>query len=274
MNQTIRSNYHNHIYLCKHAEGVPLDYVKLAKKYNYHTIGISDHGPLCDEVLNKIITRRMSFDEYYNIYLSLMKQAKEEEGITVLSALEIEYLPEMIPYYPKFLEDLDYLILGEHYFHYPKTDTNSDNYFSVYDIKTKEAAIAYKDQLIEGIKSGYFKIVAHPDIFCWAYGDWDDTCERIAIEIITAAKENNVLLEINANGIRNSIRKNKITKSSDGHISYGYPKYEFWLTAKRLNATVIVNDDTHWFNTFHDKYTIEAYALAKELNLNINDKIF
>lgn len=272
MKHQIKSNYHNHTYLCKHAEGTPIDYVRLAKKWGYHTIGISDHGPLSDEILKNIITRRMSFSEYGTIYLPQIKRAKEEDGITVLSALEIEYLDEMKKYYPKFLKELDYLILGEHYFHYPVE--NKKSYFSVYDISNKNEIAAYKDQLIEGMETGYFKIVAHPDIFCWGYGKWDETCEKIAEDIITSAMKNNVLLEINANGIRNSVHKNKITNAADGHISYGYPKYEFWKVAKRLNADVIVNDDTHWYETFHDKYTIETYELAEELELNIVDKIF
>ncbi len=273
MHHQIKSNYHNHTYLCKHAEGTPLDYVKLAKKWGYHTIGISDHGPLCDEILHNIVTRRMTFAEYHDIYLPQIKQAKKEEGIAVLSALEIEFLEEMQPYYPIFLKDLDYLVLGEHYFHYLNQEQKRE-YYSVYNIKTKEELIAYKNELIKGIESHYFRIVAHPDIFCFSYGEWDETCEKISEEIILAAIKNNVLLEINANGIRNSIRKKKVLQTVDGHISYGYPKYEFWKVAKRLNAKVVVNDDSHWYETFHDKYTIQAYELAEELGLDIVDRIF
>lgn len=267
MKKTINSNFHTHTYLCKHAEGTPLDYVRLAKNLGYHTIGISDHAPLCDQITSKIYTRRMNFEEYEKIYLPEIKRAKEEEGILVLSALEIEYLYEMNDYYERFLKELDYLILGEHYIHYNNT------YFNVRNIHTVDEIAAYKNELIEGIKTGYFKIVAHPDIYCWNYNTWDQACEKAAEEIITAAINYNVLLEINANGIRNSIHKNKVFKTNNGDITYGYPRYEFWKVAKRLNARVIVNDDSHWFKTFNDENTISALEIATDLGLNLVDNI-
>ena len=42
----IKANYHTHIFLCKHAIGDVEDYVKKAIGLQYHTIAITDHGPL------------------------------------------------------------------------------------------------------------------------------------------------------------------------------------------------------------------------------------
>ena len=42
----IRENYHTHTYLCRHAVGKIEDYIKEAIRHNFHSLGISDHGPL------------------------------------------------------------------------------------------------------------------------------------------------------------------------------------------------------------------------------------
>ena len=267
MKYQIKTNYHTHTYLCKHAEGTPSDHVNLAKSKGYVEIAITDHGPLIDEIYNRIHTRRMNFEQYKDIYLPELEKAKKIDGITVFTGLEIEFFDEMSFNYSEFLKDLDLLVLGQHYYHY------QDIIFSVYDIKDYGGMLAYADQLIKGIKSGFFKFVAHPDIYCWNYPIWDDNCIAIAKKIIQASIDQNMPLEINANGIRNSKRKNHVSSASDGHVSYSYPKYEFWKLAKEMNATVIINDDTHWFNTLQDEHTIEAYELAHELKLTIKDRL-
>ena len=42
------SNFHTHTYLCKHAEGKPIDYVKEAIKAGCSALGFSDHCPYPD----------------------------------------------------------------------------------------------------------------------------------------------------------------------------------------------------------------------------------
>lgn len=263
----IKTNYHTHTYLCKHAEGKPIDYVRYAKKLGYLAIGITDHGPLIDEILTHFTSRRMSYQEYYDFYLPEIQEAKKEEGIKVYSGLEIEYFKSMENNYKEFLSKLDYLVLGQHYYYF------KDHYHNMYDEASVGSINAYKTAVIDGIKSGYFKIVAHPDIYCIKYGVWDDECKKVAQDIIQAAIDNNCLLELNANGIRNSKRKNMYYYTSEGHISYGYPKYEFWQLVSEMKAKVVINDDAHYFKYLHDDATKEVYKLAEELNLNVTNQI-
>lgn len=265
----MKSNYHTHTYLCRHAEGKPIDYVKIVYEKGYHTIGISDHGPLIDEIYSKIISRRMNFNEYYNLYLPQLQEAKDKyPGIRVLKGLEIEYFPEMDDIYPKLLKDLDYLVLGQHYIHH------QNKILSIYDSSVDiDAIISYKNDVIKGIKTGYFKILAHPDLFFWNKFEWNDTLKNIAIEIINASKKYNVYLEINANGIRNCKRKKRYSMTSNNHISYSYPKYEFWELAKSMDAKIIINDDAHFFTNMDDDATKEAIELSNELNINVLDNI-
>ena len=102
---------------------------------------------------------------------------------------------------------------------------------------------------------------------------WDDECEKVAQSIIQTAMEHNVLLELNANGVRNCIRKKISYITPDGHLSYGYPKYEFWKLVKKMNAKVIINDDAHFFRCLNDDATKEVYKLADELGLNVVSRL-
>ena len=84
MMMKIKDNFHTHIYLCKHATGNVEDYVKRAIELNYESIGISDHGPLTEYFLDKFVTRRMTIDEYKNIYLPEIITAKKKFFATVV----------------------------------------------------------------------------------------------------------------------------------------------------------------------------------------------
>lgn len=268
MKLKIRSNYHNHTYLCKHAEGTPDDYAKLALKNGYHTIAITDHGPLTDEILKNFHTRRMTMKQYHEDYLPQLEEAVVgNPQIKVLKGLEIEYFKEMEDYYRAYLKDLDFLVLGEHYFHH------LGRYYNVYEKMDKDALEAYTRDVIAGIESGFFKIVAHPDIFYWNYPSWDQKCDECARRIILAAISNNVVLEINANGIRNSMKKGKIRQEENGYLDYAYPTIHFWKLAKELGAPVMINDDSHFFKNFNDDATQTAYEIAEDLELEIIDHL-
>ena len=47
-----------------------------------------------------------------------------------------------------------------------------------------------------------FAILAHPDVFMTLYPRWDEACEAATRRIAQAALEYDVILEVNANGLR------------------------------------------------------------------------
>lgn len=264
MMMKIKDNFHTHIYLCKHASGNVEDYIKKAIELNYESIGISDHGPLTDYFLNKFVTRRMTIDEYKNIYLPEIISSKKKfsNKITVLGALEIEFYDELSAEYTKWSQELDYLILGQH-----NIELNDHNFKTIYQCTpgNKDELELYVKKVINGLNSGFFSILAHPDIFMMFYQKWDNWAILGAKKIIETTIKNNVLLELNANGIR----KGKIT-NLDGIETYKYPFIEFWrLVANYKDARVIVSDDAHKVSHLKDQATIEAYKIADELGLNI-----
>lgn len=68
-----KTDYHNHTSLCRHARGMPWDYVKRAVELGYEEIGISDHGPLLDDFFI-----RMTMKEYEEVYLPSLEKALAE----------------------------------------------------------------------------------------------------------------------------------------------------------------------------------------------------
>lgn len=263
----MKTNYHTHIYLCKHATGTINEYVEKAIAHGYSEIGISDHGPLSDELMHRLNSRRMSMDEFYNIYLQDLEYAKVNyaDRIRVLSAVEIEYLEEIKDLYPEFLKVLDYLVLGQHMIY------ENGKYVNIYEkTYTAEELDIYASTIEKALETGYFKILAHPDLFMWSYKVWDEHAVECSRRIIKSAIKNNVYLEFNANGVRRSA-----FTDTDGTINYVYPRLEFWKFQKNEfdYDKILINDDCHSLADFDDEYTTEARFVCKKLKLKIKDRI-
>ena len=258
------SNYHTHIYLCKHANGTVEDIVKRAIDLNYQIIGISDHGFL--NVIKN--TRRMNYEEYQNIYLKDVHNCinKYQDKIKIKKAVEVEYFPMCLKEYQNYLNDLDYLILGQH-------DIIINNQFkSIYDKTFSfDDAIIYLDMVCEALETGYFKIFAHPDIFMFQLKEFNDVCMYISQKIIEKAHETNTALEINANGLRQYLKIDKFH-----HHYYKYPNPHFWnlvslYQKEHPDLKVIISDDAHDPKYLSDEYTLMAYEFAEKKGIKITE---
>ena len=94
----MKANYHTHLKLCGHAEGMSADYVQLALENGFEIIGISDHGPIKPEFMSEKdfifnwLDRQMTYEDFLNIYLPDCLKIKEEykDKIKVLIGVEIE----------------------------------------------------------------------------------------------------------------------------------------------------------------------------------------
>ena len=257
----IKTNYHTHCYLCGHAQGLPIDYIILAIDHGYQEIGISDHGPLLDNW-----TYRMNMNDFYQIYLQNIDEAidKFADAITIYKGLELEYLEEYNQHYQNLLESLDYLILGQHIVQI------DGEIFDIFGDVDDQFLIAYKDAVIKAMKTKYFKILAHPDLYLFSYRRWNDLTEKIARDIIEAAIENNVFLEINCNGIRRGRIKNE-----QNETVYIYPRKEFWkIVSEYKAAKIMIGEDNHAFKHVDDYACQAARDFADDLGLKVIDYLF
>ncbi|HOO44106.1 MAG TPA: histidinol-phosphatase, partial [Bacillota bacterium] len=244
-----------HMYLCRHATGTIDDYVKEAIKLGFDSIGFSDHAPW-DELIDRSV--RMYASDY-KTYLHQLKNAiKTYKGqIKIYKGLEIEYFNGKNERYVELLKDLDYLTLGQHYIEM------NGKLVSVYRISSIEELTIYKNTLIKAIKTGYFKFISHPDLFLFSTKEVTQEILDLSEEIIIAAKENHVPLEVNANGIR----KGRI--SIHDRILYRYPREEFWKLVQKHDVPVIISSDAHKPELLFDEAIINAENFSRRLGLRV-----
>jgi len=252
----MKTNYHTHNQLCGHANGNVEDYVLKAIECGYDEIGISDHGPIPTPIFP-----RMTYEQFQDVYLKEINYCKNKYGdkIKIYAGVEIEYTDAGIDYYKTLLEELDYLILAVHYY----TKTNIQQNETAGHCDTHSKLDSYVDVACEAMRTGLFKILAHPDIFMLGYITFDDYANKKSKELIQCAMENDVILEINANGIRGC--KNRIGK---------YPTVEFFKLAKSMGAKIMVNSDCHDPSCLDDDAVREAHSIASDLEIDIIKSIF
>ena len=255
----MHANYHTHTFRCKHAAGDVDDYCEMALVEGLKVIGISDHTPFPDNRWLAIRMNILELDEYSKS-VEIARKKFAQRGLKVYKGLECEYCPEFDSFYSNtLLKDyqFDYLVLGSHFF-----IQNGDYRCSYGEIFDKESLSAYTQHLIKAMRTGFFKFVAHPDLFGNSYLDWDQNCIDASILIIETAVELDIPLEINACGIR----KGKMNFSNT--IRYQYPLLGFWELAAKYGAKVIVNSDAHTPEDIKDSVGI-AYDIVKKFKLNL-----
>lgn len=193
------SVFHVHTYRCGHAsDELEPEYIVRAIELGAREIVFTDHAPFPGDPF----WNRMSIDELQD-YLTYTKELKfvYERLITIGSGLEIEYLPKFTDYYKELKSDprIDILVLGQHF---SQMETG-------YTFENRDRAEEYKylaEDMIKGMETGFFKVVAHPDQIFRKLKEWNEDAEKVASEIKQCAAENNVILEYN---LRNVIGKKK-----------------------------------------------------------------
>lgn len=245
----IETNYHTHTERCGHAEKVAdEEYVLRVLKHNYKILGFSDHGALKDCIHEGMRMKYDDIEEYMASINSLKEKYKNK--IKIYCGFEIEYYKENDDYYHHLLEDkkMDYLILGQHCYYYP-TPSSLQQYFRFKD--DIEGITKYKNDLCDGIKSGYFLYVCHPDLFFNYISETNEKIDKIIEEIVLTAIKYDLPLEINLNGYI----YNREPAQKRGCLFY--PSIYFFKKAKELGCNkYIFGIDAHGPNTF-DKIPYE-----------------
>lgn len=256
MTKTMRTNFHTHTRRCGHAGGSEEDYVKSALANGLCVLGFSDHGPYPDADLGM----RMPFGELREYLEAVDDVAQKYRGrITVRKGLEIEYLPEYRGYYEELLTrwGVEYLLMGEHF--YVSLEGELVNIYN--GAFSTEQFPAYARTIAEGMRTGLFKAVAHPDLYMLNPFAWDDNCKRAADLIIDTAAATGTILEYNANGFRRGLKT-----YPDGE-RYPYPHSTFWEMAARAPVRVIVGSDCHDPSSLWDASVELAYENLRNLGI-------
>lgn len=245
-------NYHTHCKRCKHAVGEEEDYIVEAIKHGFSELGMSDHIPYPDVDYGA----RMEYMEK-DSYLDTMSAIKEKHGgkLEIYTGFESEYLKKYDKYYQSLLDDTrcDYLILGQHFFEMP--DGKIQN---VYDINDSKLFPLYAKSCVEAMRTGYFKMLGHPDLFGVCELKIDSNYQRAFDILIEGAEKYNFTLEYNANGLRRGM-----SRFEDG-MRYQYPMDILWDMVKDTNVEVMVGSDCHNPEQLCDEYFVNSVKKMKE----------
>lgn len=245
-------NFHTHTYRCRHAdldysdEEYVLDYIKAGFK----KIAFTDHCP----EKNRIDTRtkmRMHYsekDEYLNSIKNLKEKYKDK--IEILTGFEVEYLPGEEENIKELKDETDILILGQHFVY----DDLKQNLliFGKHDFTDKEL-IRYSEYVEKAAEFKIPNIIAHPDFYMQNRKNFGKIEEEVAHRICRAAEKNNIILEINVNGVHKHTYRNNKTLNNDPIeeqrkrlAKVEYPCKDFWNIAKEYNIKVLYGIDAHY----------------------------
>ena len=185
--------FHVHTRRCKHAEDVEDEvYVKKAIELGANRIVFTDHAPFPGNPFGN----RMDYEELPEYIDTLRFLKNRYQGkIEIFCGLEVEYLLSFDSYIKELKEsgDFDVLILGQHM--YELIDRPMHWSFELEDKSREHEFLA--EAMINGINTGYFDVVAHPDRIFRRCKDWTKTCNHIAYEIGVSAARASMPLERN-----------------------------------------------------------------------------
>jgi len=254
----IKTNYHTHTTRCKHAEGSDEEYILAAIEAGFTEIGFSDHAPWPKLPIEHHHIRMdiSQFNDYVQSIKRLQRQYAKKIKINL--GLEAEYYADRMEFMKNLLIEtpLDYLVFGNH-FHIFET---LGHYYGNYS-DTKNLLEHYEEDSINGLKTGLFRIFAHPDLFVRSLKEWNKDVEDMSRRIIRCAKEMNVVLEYNLGGIRNF-----------SHLKMTYPCDKFWFIVAEEKADVIIGVDAHSPQDFLDYNSVQkAEEFLKSIGIIIID---
>ena len=218
-------NYHTHTFRNHHTIGTEREYIESAIKNGFRTLGFSEHAPY--RFPDGYISYFHMFPEDLENYIQTLLALKAEYAgrIEILIGYEAEF-------YPRFFDDflrritqypVDYLLLGQHFL---GNEQNAP--YACRRTKDESFFAAYVDQVCEGIRTGAFTYLAHPDLVCF---DGDDaTFRRHALRLCECAAETDTPLEINMLGLWDHRH---------------YPSERFFKLAGEVGNKVVFGVDAH-----------------------------
>lgn len=186
--------FHVHTYRCGHATNeTDEDYIKSAIVLGSNSITFTDHAPFPGDPF----TGRMKYSQLKEYVSSLTELKSIYEGIIdVHIGLEIEYIPSYKSYYEelKANENIELMIIGQHHY-----EVSKGIYSFMSDIKHEY--IGLFNAMIEGVNTGLFDVVAHPDRAFRKESIWTEEMAVYSNKLIGAVGDK-ILLEKNFSSMK------------------------------------------------------------------------
>lgn len=263
MNPAIkRVNYHTHTNYCKHAAGTAAEYAAQARRRKVEILGFSDHLPFPGNPYGY----RMDMEDLEAYCRDVGKERERYQGqMEVLCGFEGEYVEGQEDYYEWLYKEnfCQYMLLGQHWFADGKGQV-----WQTGGVPSTEYYPLYVDWLLKGMRTGFFRAIAHPDLIFMNSYAWDKYCEIACDRLLEGCTAHNYLLEFNANGYRRGI-----CRFEDGE-RFQYPHRKLWEKIARTSLPVIIGSDCHHPKQVYDETVLDAYREAEEMGLCLVTELF
>ena len=180
--------------------------------------------------------------EYLDTIHSL--QEKYADVIRIRIGLEVEYLPSYHGFYEELRSDprLDFLMIGQHMF-----EINPGKYsFQLSSTEKNEQEHAgCIEAMLQGIESGLFDVIAHPDRCIKRKKKWTEEMTALSKNLIHSACTADIKIEKNLE----SMKRDR-----------NYWE-EFWALVPG-HADVVVGTDAHSIDELVDKWNMQQLLSA------------
>ena len=248
----MKINLHTHTERCGHASGADEEFVLAAVDAGFTTLGFSDHTPFPyeDGYVNGTKMLPEELDGYVASVLSLKEKYRDK--IEILLGLECESVPRFFPYLKEISKEMDYLLLGNH------ADWSVGEVYAG-NLKTQEQLEKYVQTAVEGMESGLFLYLAHPDLMLGGYPAFDDAAKDLSRQLCREANRLHMPVEYNLYGLF------KGTKSG----CLGYPYTPFWEIAAEENVRAVVGVDAHLPRNLTEADVEGAESLLRGLGITV-----
>ncbi len=229
-----RVDLHNHTTLCHHAVGSMDEYIKKAIELKIDIFGFSEHAPM--DLDSKYRMKIEEKDFYENRVKDL--QEKYKNKIEILLSYEVDFMQNKSFMLDEILQNkkVDYLIGSVHFL--------QENNNNLWGFDNPEFIGKYKQKNIDDIWIDYFNaikqmadsklfdIVGHFDLIkVFKYLPKQDI-RFLAHDALKAIKKANMVLEINAAGLRKPIKE-------------AYPSKDLLEVAFELDIPITFSSDAH-----------------------------
>lgn len=227
-------DYHIHTALGGDAEGDFEDYIAVALEKGLSEIGFSGHSPQyflppAQRTNHSAIPEEKM--DYYVEKVQLLRD-KYRGSCQIRLGMEVDYIPAkeellfpLIERYP-----WDYLYLSVHYLgSWPFDDPKYMNQYR--ERKIEDIYRGYYQLLIQGIKTGWFNVVAHFDL-PKKFGFRPQVEIEEEKQALAACQEQGMAIELNTSGLRKPVKET-------------YPSFSILQKANQFGLPICLGSDAH-----------------------------
>lgn len=249
----MKVNLHTHTVRCGHACGTDEEFVLAALENGFTKLGFSDHAPFPYEPEFAKRSPKMSLETFEEYITSICDLKEKYRGkIDILVGLECESVTRFFPFLAQVRQRLDYLILGNH------GDWTANEPYGG-ELKTPKELEHYVDTAVQGLETGLFLYLAHPDLMLCSYHGMDDAAESLSRQLCREANRLHIPLEYNLYGTLKKVQPGTM----------GYPNLPFWRIAAEENVRAVVGVDAHKPENFCISDFGGAANLLKNLGITV-----